>query len=277
MEVRFNNVNFYYDKKSKIKILDSINLKIKANTVIGITGKNGSGKTTLLELINALSLPTSGKIMIDNMVINKKKEFDKEQLRKMVGYIVQDAETQLFNKTVEEELCYSCRFLKKTVDQQKLLTVLDMVGLDESYLVKNPLLLSHGEKRKVAIASTLVLDSDIIMLDEPTNGLDGKSIKSIERLIKYLKSVGKIVIVVSRDVEFLHKVSDDIVIMHEGKIVLQGNKYDVFKNIQILKQYEIPVPKIIEFSTLVLNKKNIKIGYRDEINDLLKDIYRYVR
>lgn len=277
MEVRFNNVNFYYDKKSKKKILDSINLKIKANTVIGITGKSGSGKTTLLELINALSLPTSGKITIGDMVINKKKEFDKDQLRKLVGYVVQDAETQLFNKTVEEELCYSCRFLKKIVDRQKLLTVLDMVGLDESYLVKNPLLLSHGEKRKVAIASTLILDSDIIMLDEPTNGLDGKSIKSIERLIKYLKSVGKIVIVVSRDVEFLHKVSDDIVIMHEGKIVLQGNKYNVFKNIQILKQYEIPVPKIIEFSTLVLNKKNIKIGYRDEINDLLKDIYRYVR
>lgn len=277
MEVRFNNVNFYYDKKSKKKILDSINLKIKANTVVGITGKSGSGKTTLLELINALSLPTSGKITIGDMVINKKKEFDKDQLRKLVGYVVQDAETQLFNKTVEEELCYSCRFLKKTVDRQKLLTVLDMVGLDESYLVKNPLLLSHGEKRKVAIASTLILDSDIIMLDEPTNGLDGKSIKSIERLIKYLKSVGKVVIVVSRDVEFLHKVSDDIVIMHEGKIVLEGNKYDVFKNIQILKQYEIPVPKIIEFSTLVLNKKNIKIGYRDEINDLLKDIYRYVR
>lgn len=277
MEVRFNNVNFYYDKKSKKKNLDSINLKIKANTVVGITGKSGSGKTTLVELINALILPTSGKVTIDNIVINKKKEFDKIELRKIVSYVVQNAETQLFNKTVEEELSYSCHFLNKSIERQRLIEVLNMVGLDESYLVKNPLLLSHGEKRKVAIASTLVLDSDVIIFDEPTNGLDGKSIKCIERLIKSLKSAGKIVIVVSRDVEFLHKVSDDIVIMHGGRIVLEGNKYDVFKNIQILKQYEIPIPKIIEFSTLVLNKKNIKIGYRDEINDLLKDIYRYVR
>ncbi len=277
MEVRFNNVNFYYDKKSKKKNLDSINLKIKANTVVGITGKSGSGKTTLVELINALILPTSGKVTIDNIVINKKKEFDKVELRKIVGYVVQNAETQLFNKTVEEELSYSCHFLNKPIERQRLIDVLEMVSLDESYLVKNPLLLSHGEKRKVSIASTLVLDSDVIIFDEPTNGLDGKSIKCIERLIKSLKSAGKIVIVVSRDVEFLHKISDDIIIMHDGKIVLEGNKYDVFKNIQILKQYEIPIPKIIEFSTLVLNKKNIKIGYRDEINDLLKDIYRYVR
>lgn len=277
MEVRFNNVNFCYDKKSKKKNLDSINLKIKSNTVLGITGKSGSGKTTLVELINALILPTSGKVKIDNIVINKKKEFDEKELRKIVGYVVQNAETQLFNKTVEEELSYSCRFLNKPIERKKLIEVLNMVGLDESYLIKNPLLLSHGEKRKVAIASTLVLDPNIIILDEPTNGLDGKSIKSIERFIKHLKSVGKIVIVVSRNVEFLHKISDHIVIMHDGRIISEGNKYDVFKNVEFLKQYEIPIPKIIEFSTIVLNKKNIKIGYRDEINDLLKDIYRYVR
>ena len=132
--------------------------------------------------------------------------------------------------------------------------------------------------RKLTIASTILLDNDIIVLDEPTKGLDHKSVRNIERLIKNLKNnFNKTVIVISRDVEFINRVSDQVVIMNEGKILISGNKYDVFKNIDLLEKYDLSIPNTIKFSTIVLNKKNIKIGYRDEINDLLKDIYRYVR
>lgn len=278
MEVRFSNINFYYDKKSKEKILDSINLKIKNNTIVGITGKSGSGKTTLVEIMCGLLTPHSGKVTIGDIVVNKKRIFDEDALKNKIGYVAQNSENQIFNRTVKEELVYPFKFLKKSISEQQVLEVLNLVGLSESYLEMNPLLLSTGERRKLAIASTLILDTDIIIFDEPTKGLDSKSVKNFRRLIKNLKNnFGKTIIVISRDVEFIHSVSDQVVIMNEGKILLEGNKYDVFKNIELLNSYNVPIPNTIKFSTIVLKKKNVKIGYRDEINDLLKDIYRYVR
>mgnify|MGYP002576330272 FL=1 len=278
MEVKFDNVNFYYDKKSKLKVLDSIKLGIKSNTIVGITGKSGSGKTTLVEVMCGIITPTSGKVTIGDIVINKKHLYDDNSLKNKIGYVTQNSEDQIFNSTVKEELTYSFKFLGKTISDDKIIEVLDLVGLSYDYLLSNPLTLSTGEMRKLTIASTILLDNDIIVLDEPTKGLDHKSVRNIERLIKNLKNnFNKTVIVISRDVEFINRVSDQVVIMNEGKILISGNKYDVFKNIDLLEKYDLSIPNTIKFSTIVLNKKNIKIGYRDEINDLLKDIYRYVR
>ena len=278
MEVKFDNVNFYYDKKSKLKVLDSIKLGIKSNTIVGITGKSGSGKTTLVEVMCGIITPTSGKVTIGDIVINKKHLYDDNSLKNKIGYVTQNSEDQIFNSTVKEELTYSFKFLGKTISDDKIIEVLDLVGLSSDYLLSNPLTLSTGETRKLTIASTILLDNDIIVLDEPTKGLDHKSVRNIERLIKNLKNnFNKTVIVISRDVEFINRVSDQVVIMNEGKILISGNKYDVFKNIDLLEKYDLSIPNTIKFSTIVLNKKNIKIGYRDEINDLLKDIYRYVR
>ncbi len=278
MEIKFNNVNFYYNRKSGIKNLDSINFKIAHNSIVGITGKSGSGKTTLAELMCGINVPSSGKITIDDIVINRKNIFDEKQLKNKIGYIAQNSESQIFNKTVKEELTYPFKFLGRNIEEKKVLEMLDLVGLDETYLNVNPLLLSTGEKRKLSIAATLVLDTDIIIFDEPTKGLDSKSVKNIKRLIKNLKNnYGKTIIVISRDVEFIHALCDEVIVMNSGKILIWGNKYDVFKSVDLLNEYKLPIPKTIQFSSMVLAKKNIKIGYRDEINDLLKDIYRYVR
>ena len=278
MEVKFSNVNFYYDKKTKVKNLDSINFRIKSNTIVGITGKSGSGKTTLIELMCGLHIPSSGKITIGDIIINKKNIFDETKLKNKIGYVSQNSEQQIFNKTVKEELIYPLKFLNKDVDNSKIVEILNMVGLSENYLDRNPLLLSSGEKKKLSIASVLLLDTDIIVFDEPTKSLDYKSIKDFKRLIKNLKNnFNKTIIVISRDVDFLHAISDEVAVMNEGKILIWGGKYDVFKSIDILEHYNLPIPKVIQFSSIVLDKKNIKIGYRDEINDLLKDIYRYVR
>lgn len=278
MEIKFKNVNFYYDKKTKEKVVDSIDLKIKSNTIVGITGKSGSGKTTLLEILAGLKVPTSGKITLDDIFINKKKDFDLNKLRTKISYVVQNCEDQIFNKTVKEELVYTFKLLNKEITDEKILENLKLVGLSESFLDRNPLTLSNGEMRKLVIASTLILDTEVIIFDEPVIGLDASSVKNFVRLIKNLKNnYNKTIIVASKDVELIHKISDQVVILNDGKVLLEGDKYDVFKNIDILNENGIPVPKTIEFSTLVLNKKHVRIGYRDEINDLLKDIYRYVR
>lgn len=278
MEIKVNNLNFYYNKKSGIKILDSINFKVPNNSIVGITGKSGSGKTTLAQLICGINIPNSGKITVDDIVINKKNIFDEKQLKNKIGYIAQNSENQFFNKTVKDELTYFLKFLGKSIDESKIIEVLNAVDLAESYLNSNPLLLSTGERKKVSIAATLVLDTDIVIFDDPTKGLDSKSIKNLKRLIKNLKSnFGKTIIIISRDVEFIHALSDEVIIMNDGKILIWGNKYEVFKTTDLLRDYCLPIPKTMEFSSIVLDKKNIKIGYRDEINDLLKDIYRYVR
>ena len=153
-----------------------------------------------------------------------------------------------------------------------------MVGLDPSYLDKNPQTLSNGEKRKVALASILVLNPSILVLDEPTIGLDSESASNFIKLLRLLKRrYNKTIIIASHNTELLHKIVDYLYVINDGKVVLEGNKYDVFKQEKILKKYGIKVPKIMEFSNTVLEKKNKKIGYRDEINDLIKDIYRYVK
>lgn len=278
MEVKISNLSFYYDKKTKNRIIDSINLKIKNNTIVSITGKSGSGKTTLVELIGALKIPNSGKITIGDIVINKKKIFDDNILKKAVSYVPQNCEYQLFNKTVYDELTYPFKFKNEKIERDKVIEYLNLVDLNESFLDRNPLALSTGEKRKVVIASTLLLNTDIIIFDEPSVGLDSKSIKNFIRLLKNLKNnFAKTIIVVSRDIEFIHKISDQIVILHEGKIIADGDKYTAFNDVDLLNKYGLSIPKTMEFSNLVLSKKNVKIGYRDEINDLLKDIYRYVR
>jgi len=278
MEVKFNNVNFYYDKKSKFKILDSVKFGIKSNTIVGITGKSGSGKTTLAEIMCGLLTPTSGNVTVNDIVINKKQLYSLDSLKNKIGYISENFEDQIFNLTVKDELTYSFKYFGKNISDDKISEVLSLVGLSENYLSLNPLSLSTGEKRKLTIATTILLDNDIIVLDEPTICLDYKSVRNIERLLKNLKNnFNKTIIVISRDVEFINRISDQVVVMNGGKVLLSGNKYDVFKNIDLLEKYDLPIPKTIKFSTVVLNKKNVKIGYRDEINDLIKDIYRYVR
>ena len=170
------------------------------------------------------------------------------------------------------------KYFKKSVKniEKHISDALLMVELNDSYLNRNPFTLSSGEMRKVAIASVLAFNPKIIILDEPTIGLDNKSKNNLIKIIKLLKNrYKKTVIIVSNDTDFLLQVVDHVILLDKGRIIYEGNKYDVFK--QDLEKYKIKRPKIIEFEQLVLQKKNIKIGYRDDINDLMKDVYRYVK
>ena len=150
--------------------------------------------------------------------------------------------------------------------------------MDESFLDRDPYTLSNGEKRKIAIASVLVYNPKVLLLDEPTIGLDYQSKKSLIRLLVLLKKrYNKTILIATHDVDLIHKIADYIYILADKTILLEGDKYSVFKQVDLLKEHNIEVPKVIEFSDLVLKKKNKKIGYRDDINDLIKDIYRYAK
>ena len=283
MEVKYCNVGYIYNKKTSNEhsVLTDINLDFESGKVYSIVGKCGSGKTTLIELINGVLLPTSGHIDISSYRLEQNNKIKAiNSLRNKIGLVFQFPEEQFFANTVECEIEFAlnCFNYKKSGIDKRIKDALIMVGLDESFLKRDPLSLSHGEKRLVAIASILVFNPKVIVLDEPTIGLDQVSRKNLLKIIRMLKTrYGKTVIIVSHDTDFLLKISDEVIVVEDGRIVLKGNKYDVFSNEKIMKKNNIKVPDIIEFSNLVKKKKNIKIGYRDEINDLIKDIYRYVK
>lgn len=280
MEIKVENVKYSY-RGCKEEILKGIDMEIEEGKIVAIVGKSGSGKTTLLEMFNALRLPKSGQIQVGDFLISREnKHLDTEQLRFQVGLLSEFPEEQFFSLTVKEELSLPLRFYNYNEQkiEERIRNVLQMVELDESYLHKNPLTLSNGEKRKLALASILILNPSLLLLDEPTIGLDYENEKSLLKLLRLLKNrYKKTILIASHDTEFIHKIVDFVYVLKDGKIYLKGNKYEVFKEEGKLKKCGVKSPKIISFSNRVWKQKGIKIGYRDEINDLIKDIYRYVR
>ena len=284
MEIKFNNVSFSYNVKSPLEkeVLKDINIEIENGKITGLIGKSGSGKSTMVQLINVLNFPTKGNLEVGTFIIDSKKRKIKKvnDLRVNIGLIFQFPEEQFFNMTVFEEISFGMKYFKfKTADiEKRVVNALKMVGLNKDYLYRNPFTLSSGEKRKIAIASILAYNPSIIILDEPTIGLDSISKKKLVELIRTLKNrYKKTIILVSHDVDLIHQISDKIIVLNDGKVVLDGNKYDVFKHGAELKKYGIKLPKAIEFSNLVYKKTGKKIGYRDDINDILKDVYRNAR
>ena len=284
MEIKFNNVSFSYNVKSPLEkeVLKDINIEIENGKITGLIGKSGSGKSTMVQLINVLNFPTKGNLEVGTFIIDSKKRKIKKvnDLRVNIGLIFQFPEEQFFNMTVFDEISFGMKYFKfKTADiEKRVVNALKMVGLNKDYLYWNPFTLSSGEKRKIAIASILAYNPSIIILDEPTIGLDSISKKKLVELIRTLKNrYKKTIILVSHDVDLIHQISDKIIVLNDGKVVLDGNKYDVFKHEAELKKYGIKLPKAIEFSNLVYKKTGKKIGYRDDINDILKDVYRNAR
>lgn len=283
MEINFENVGYIYNDKtpSKVVALNNLNLNLQKNKINAIIGNNGSGKSTLIQMINALIIPNSGCIKVDEFLIKSKAKVNKvKDLRFNVGLIFQFPEQQIFNLTVRDEIGFALENFNYKLDikEKRIIDSLKMVGLDNSYLDKNPLSLSTGEMRKVAIASVLSYNPKVLIFDEPTLGLDSKSKNNLIKIIRLLKNrYHKTIIIVSHDIDFVHKISDYVYVVSNGSLVMSGSKYEIFTDFDLLEKYGIAKPNVINFSKLVLDKKNIKIGYRDEINDLLKDIYRYAK
>lgn len=283
MEIKFKDVSYIYDKVNyeTKEILKNISLTFLDGKITGIVGESGSGKTTLVELIDALILPSSGHIQVGDFTIeNNKKIKNINELRFQVGLVFQFPEEQIFGSTVKEELELGLKFYQYKLNhlENRVKDVLKMVGLHESDLHKKISALSHGEKRKVVIASMLIMNPKVLILDEPTIGLDPESKNSMLQLLRMLKNrYHKTILIVSHDTNFLLPIVDEIVVLHDKQVVLKGDKYTVFKERKKLKQYGVEIPKLIAFSDLVLQKKNIRLGYRDEIKDLMKDIYRHVK
>ncbi|HOO68142.1 MAG TPA: ATP-binding cassette domain-containing protein [Bacilli bacterium] len=255
-------------KYGQYKAINNISLEMDNNEIYGLLGKNGSGKTTLLELIAGLLKPTNGSIKIDKID-------SKRKLRKEIGIVFQFPEEQFFEKTVKKEIEFALNNFN--LKKSKTLDALNLMGLSKEYLNKNIDELSNGEKRMIAIASVLVYNPEIILLDEPTIGLDYKNKQKLIRLIKKLKNeYHKTIIIVSHDSNLLYEICDELIVIDKGELILYGDPDSVYKEEKLLKKYDIDIPKVLQFEKLVKDKKNIKLMHTTNINDLIKEVYRNV-
>lgn len=275
------NVDYVYKKinyQEKL-VLKNINIKFDCGKINVIIGAPGSGKSTLLNLLNQELIPTKGKIIVDQYTITNNNDL-KNIDRSIIGFVLQNPSDQFFNSTVREELIVTMQMNNYIPNQmnKRIMDVLKMVHLEEDTLIRNPNSLSESEKRKLAIAQALICNPKILVLDEPVNSFDEKTKEEYLKLFRLLtKRYNKTIIIASNDLNFVHKIADKVFVLNQNEIVLQGDKYEVFKDTRLLKKYGLIPPYTMLFSNLVKEKKNIKIGYRDEINDLIKDIYRYVK
>lgn len=270
MGIIIKNVSYKYGL-SKTNAINKISLDIEDNGIYGLLGHSGSGKTTLLELIAGLIEPNTGKIEIDELTYDK----DKKDIRKKLGFLFQAVDSQMFNKTVKKELEFGAEIFN--LKKNKVLDALNLVELSSEYLNMNIEELSLGEKKLIAIASILVYNPKIILLDEPVTGLDFKNRNKIIRLIKILKNeYHKIIIIASNDVDLLYELCDDVIILDNGELLLYGDPDSVYSQKHIIEEYNITLPKIIKFERTVKEKKDIKLMHTNSINDLIKEVYRNV-
>ena len=254
MIVDIKNLSYTYMpgtafSKSAVK---NVNLKIFQGEFIGLIGHSGSGKSTLIQHLNGLLKCTEGEILIDgeNIIENKKKLKD---LRFRVGLVFQYPESQLFEETVYEDIAFGPKNMgldKEEIDKRVREAIL-LAGVKEEHLNKSPFDLSGGQKRRVAIAGVLAMRPDVLILDEPTAGLDPKGRKNILSSIKKLhKKTNMTVILVSHSMEDIANNVDRIIVMNKGQLVMDGTRNEVFSNVSELTKIGLSVPAV----TLVFEK-----------------------
>lgn len=282
MEIIFDKVSYFYSEGLSLEkeALKNVSVKFKKGKINAIIGNSGSGKTTMLELINALLLPSSGKISVGDFELKKGKKLKNiNKLRFDVGLIFQFPEEQFFQPTVKKEIEFGMKYFKYRLNNsdKRINDALKMVGLDETYLDRSPFALSLGEQRKVAIASILAFNPKVVILDEPTVGLDNKSKKSLISLIRKLKNrYNKTVIIVSHDVDLLYQISDNFIILDKGKVIKTGDKETIYDDIAKFEKQGMNIPRVVKFIKMVEKEKGIKLDPYDNIKDLIKSVYRNV-
>lgn len=257
MQIEVKNVSFTYSIKTpnSFEALKGVSLGISKGDYVAIVGQTGSGKSTLVQMLNGLALPTSGEVLIDGISTKVlcKKSKSLKQLRKKVGLVFQFPEYQLFEETILKDVAFGLinYGLKKELAYEKAKEYILKIGLDESYFERSPFELSGGEKRKVAIAGILALDPDVIVLDEPTAGLDPKSKADLLNIIEKLHSEGKTIIVVTHSMSLVRKYANHVVMIEDGNKLFDGTPDEFFLNEKVAEIIEIP--DVIKCAKLLCN------------------------
>ena len=261
MLIELDNVTHIYQDENNVKALKNINLEISRGEFIGIVGHTGSGKSTLVQLFNGLIIPSSGSVKVNGKNITNEKSNLKET-RRHVGLVFQYPEHQLFEESVYQDIAFGPKNLglKKEEIQERVKEVMGLVGLDyEEFKDRSPFNLSGGQQRKVAIAGVLALKPDVLVLDEPSAGIDPQGRKQLSELLKYLyQELNMTIILISHRMEEIAELASRVIVMHQGEIVIDDNPVEVFSKEQKLHKLSLDLPQITEIMHR-LEEKGLKV------------------
>ncbi|MGA0447761.1 MAG: ATP-binding cassette domain-containing protein [Candidatus Phytoplasma pyri] len=276
MAIQFEKVKYFYDKKKKSSLKD-INLSIKAECeFIALIGKIGSGKTTLAQLMNGLLITDIGKIIIFNQLINSKtKKKNLVALKKQIGLVFQFPEYQLFEISVLKDVMFAPENFTNNYElsKQKSIQVLKKIGISEDLFDKSPFQISDGQQRKVAIAGILAMEPDILILDEPTRGLDSISKKNIMNFFQEIyKKQKKTIIMITHDIDLVAEYASRILFLEQGELVFDGNKEDFFESDGFYK-FNLDYPQTFK----ILKHLQQTIGIPFEYKYCFKTLLEYLK
>lgn len=246
--IEAQNLSYVYSEGTPFRkvAIENINFSIEEGEFVGIIGHTGSGKSTLVQQLNGLLKPTSGKILFNGTDIHSSKEFTRN-VRFSVGLCFQYPEYQLFESTVYKDIAFGPQNMGLSEEEIKehVLRAADFVGISNEMLNKSPFDLSGGEKRRVAIAGVIAMEPKVLILDEPTAGLDPKGRDKIAQMIEnYRKSTGNTIIVVSHSMEDVANSASKVLVMNKGHIEFFTGVKEVFSNAQRLVEIGLNVPQI---------------------------------
>ena len=271
MAISFQKITYIYNAGMPYAhaAINDIDLELEEGKITAIIGETGSGKSTLVQHLNALLLPNKGRLVIlDHEIESDKKNRGLKSLRKDVGLVFQFSEYQLFEETILKDVAFGPKNFGDDEETalNKAKKALKLVGIPESYYERSPLELSGGQKRRVAIAGIIAIEPKILVLDEPTAGLDPVgAMEMINLFISLNKNMGTTIIIVSHDNEVVYNYADNVVLMADGSVRYSGDTLSLFNNDELVKQFNLLEPRLVKLKR-ELREKGFKIN--DDVRTL---------
>ena len=252
MGIALENVSFTYQEGTPLAstALSDVSLTIEDGSYTALIGHTGSGKSTILQLLNGLLVPSQGSVRVfDTLITSTSKNKDIRQIRKQVGLVFQFAENQIFEETVLKDVVFGPQnFGVSEEDAEQIAREkLALVGIDESLLNRSPFELSGGQMRRVAIAGILAMEPAVLVLDEPTAGLDPLGRKELMNLFRKLHQSGMTIVLVTHLMDDVAEYANQVYVMEKGRLVKGGKPSDVFQDVVFMKEVQLGVPKITAF------------------------------
>ena len=252
MGIALENVSFTYQEGTPLAstALSDVSLTIEDGSYMALIGHTGSGKSTILQLLNGLLVPSQGTVRVfDTLITSNSKNKDIRQIRKQVGLVFQFAENQIFEETVLKDVAFGPQnFGVSEEDAEQIAREkLALVGIDKSLFDRSPFELSGGQMRRVAIAGILAMEPAILVLDEPTAGLDPLGRKELMNLFKKLHQSGMTIVLVTHLMDDVAEYANQVYVMEKGRLVKGGKPSDVFQDVVFMEEVQLGVPKITAF------------------------------
>ena len=278
MGITLKNVSYTYQAGTPFEgpALFGVDLEIKSGSYTALIGHTGSGKSTILQLLNGLLVPNQGSVEVGSTVITADSvNKDIKQVRKKVGLVFQFPESQVFDETVLKDVAFGPQNFGVSKEEAEVLAreKLHLVGISEDLFNRSPFELSGGQMRRVAIAGILAMEPDILVLDEPTAGLDPSGRKELMRLFEELHQAGMTIVLVTHLMDDVANFADTVYVLDKGRVVKSGQPAQVFQDLDFMESIQLGVPKITKFAHELAEKGMTFSHYPITIEEFKEILY----